>query len=124
MFSPRALDSATPARSAAPNATVVAGEGRRASGEPGVFRTAGSTSGSSSVGVGNGGECGRPPGRRRHGWSRFARPWCLPSMDSGPVDIRPADLGARLAQLRLVPAADVAMEASLRRYGQFNPLVV
>jgi ParB-like chromosome segregation protein Spo0J len=44
-------------------------------------------------------------------------------MDGGPVDISPDELGERLAQVRLVPAADPAMEASLRRYGQLSPVL-
>jgi ParB/RepB/Spo0J family partition protein len=40
-----------------------------------------------------------------------------------PVEVSPEELGQRLAQVRLVPATDPAMEASLRRYGQLSPVV-
>lgn len=40
------------------------------------------------------------------------------------LEVVPAALGDRLAQLRLVPAHDVEMAASLRRYGQLSPLTV
>jgi ParB-like chromosome segregation protein Spo0J len=52
-------------------------------------------------------------------------PQGLPMTDQTdiPLEISPAKLGQRLAQVRLVPAADVAMEASLRRYGQLSPVV-
>jgi ParB/RepB/Spo0J family partition protein len=40
-----------------------------------------------------------------------------------PLEIGAQELGQRLAQVRLVSASDVAMEASLRRYGQLSPLV-
>ena len=37
--------------------------------------------------------------------------WCPAEMDGAPEEISPDDLGERLAQVRLVPAADLAMEA-------------
>lgn len=42
---------------------------------------------------------------------------------ANPVEVSPEELGQRLAQMRLVPATDAMMEASLRRYGQLSPLV-
>jgi len=40
-----------------------------------------------------------------------------------PVEVSPEELGQRFSQLRLVPATDATMEASLRRYGQLSPVV-
>jgi ParB-like chromosome segregation protein Spo0J len=40
-----------------------------------------------------------------------------------PVEVSPDELDQRFSQVRLVPAADMAMEASLRRYGQLSPVV-
>jgi ParB-like chromosome segregation protein Spo0J len=40
-----------------------------------------------------------------------------------PVEVGPEELGQRFSQVRLVPASDGAMEASLRRYGQLSPVV-
>ncbi len=42
---------------------------------------------------------------------------------ANPVEVSPEELGQRLAQVRLVPATDAVMEASLRRYGQLSPVV-
>jgi ParB-like chromosome segregation protein Spo0J len=40
-----------------------------------------------------------------------------------PVEVSPDELEQRFAQVRLVPATDPPMEASLRRYGQLSPVV-
>jgi ParB-like chromosome segregation protein Spo0J len=40
-----------------------------------------------------------------------------------PVEVGPEELEQRFAQVRLVPASDQPMEASLRRYGQLSPVV-
>jgi ParB-like chromosome segregation protein Spo0J len=40
-----------------------------------------------------------------------------------PVEVSPEDLEQRFSQVRLVPATDPPMEASLRRYGQLSPVV-
>ena len=42
---------------------------------------------------------------------------------ANPVEVSPEELGQRLAQVRLVPATDAVMEASLRRYGQLSQVV-
>lgn len=40
-----------------------------------------------------------------------------------PIELSPAEIGDRLSAVRLLPAADEEMAASLRRYGQLSPLV-
>jgi ParB-like chromosome segregation protein Spo0J len=40
-----------------------------------------------------------------------------------PVEVSPEELEQRFAQVRLVPATDLPMEASLRRYGQLSPVL-
>jgi ParB-like chromosome segregation protein Spo0J len=40
------------------------------------------------------------------------------------IEVLPDELSARLARVRLVPPTDVALAASLRRFGQLSPLVV
>ncbi len=40
-----------------------------------------------------------------------------------PVEVSPEELEQRFSQVRLVPASDPPMEASLRRYGQLSPVV-
>lgn len=40
-----------------------------------------------------------------------------------PVEASPEELGQRFSQVRLMPATDPAMHASLRRYGQLSPVV-
>jgi len=40
------------------------------------------------------------------------------------LEVSHHELGERLAQMRLVPSSDPAMQMSLRRYGQLSPVVV
>jgi ParB-like chromosome segregation protein Spo0J len=40
-----------------------------------------------------------------------------------PIELSPAEIGDRLSAVRLLPATDDEMAASLRRYGQLSPLV-
>lgn len=41
-----------------------------------------------------------------------------------PIELSPAEIGDRLSAVRLLPATDQEMAASLQRYGQLSPLLV
>jgi len=42
---------------------------------------------------------------------------------AAPVEVSPDEIEQRFAQVRLVPATDPPMEASLRQYGQLSPVI-
>lgn len=54
------------------------------------------------------------------------RIWCIPTgMDTTYLNLPIHDIGQRYATLRIIdPAAEVAMERSMRQYGQLTPLIV